>query len=145
MRKCKVFINHEEKRAWFHKFYHESRIVKPSAFLGGHDGGCVEIEVALVETEDGHIHKANVCDVCFIDPPDGHGGRLCEYFVENPKPNLGIKREGEWKPCVFHAWSTDYEEFESGPGLFPTAIVEDETGCIHSVYVENVRFPKTEN
>ena len=47
---------------------------------------------------------------------------------------------GDWEPGKWHAWSTDHEEFESGPGLFPIGVVEDSTGCIHSVYVELIRM-----
>lgn len=45
----------------------------------------------------------------------------------------------EWRQGAVRAWSTDYEEFESGPALFPVAVIEDSaTGSVRSVYVENV-------
>lgn len=40
----------------------------------------------------------------------------------------------------FHCWGMAYDEFETGPGLFTTAIVERQTGEIESVPAECVRF-----
>ena len=42
--------------------------------------------------------------------------------------------------AVFHQFSVDYVEFESGPGNFSTAIVEWPDGKVESVPVEYVRF-----
>ena len=42
--------------------------------------------------------------------------------------------------AVFHQFGSDYEEFESGPGNFTTAIVELSDGTIRSVPVEHIRF-----
>lgn len=40
----------------------------------------------------------------------------------------------------FHAWSTDYEEYENGPGLMPVAIVEKDDGSVCSVYADLIKF-----
>lgn len=40
----------------------------------------------------------------------------------------------------FHAWGCDYEEFESGPGNYSTAIVERANGIIENVPADMVRF-----
>ncbi len=46
-----------------------------------------------------------------------------------------------WKTGFFHQWSTYYEEFESGPGPYPAAIIEDATDSqIHVVYAGFVSF-----
>ena len=42
--------------------------------------------------------------------------------------------------AVFHQFGTDFEEFESGPGLFPVAIVEFPDGHIETPRAEWVRF-----
>jgi hypothetical protein len=47
---------------------------------------------------------------------------------------------GDWEPGKWRAWGTDYEEFETGPGMYPVGVVEDSTGGIHSVYVERIRM-----
>ena len=52
------------------------------------------------------------------------------------------KWEGDWEPGKWHAWGTDYEEFETGPGMYPVGIIEDSTGCIHSIYAELIRMEK---
>jgi hypothetical protein len=49
---------------------------------------------------------------------------------------------GDWEPGKWRAWGTDYEEFETGPGMYPVGVVEDSTGGIHSVYVERIRMEK---
>ena len=40
----------------------------------------------------------------------------------------------------FHAWSSSYEEFESGPGQYPVGIVEKPDGEIKVVYAGNIQF-----
>lgn len=44
----------------------------------------------------------------------------------------------------FHKWSESYEEFETGPGNFGAAIVEDQKGAIHLIHAELVRFSPPE-
>ncbi len=41
---------------------------------------------------------------------------------------------------LFHQWGCDYEEFETGPGNFSTAIVEMEDGTIQNVPCDMVQF-----
>jgi hypothetical protein len=49
--------------------------------------------------------------------------------------------DDEWKTGFFHQWSQNYEEFESGPGNFPAAIIEDATNSqVHVVYAGWVSF-----
>jgi len=40
----------------------------------------------------------------------------------------------------FHQWGVDYEEFESGPANFSTAIIEMPDGSIKNVAVEFIVF-----
>ena len=48
--------------------------------------------------------------------------------------------DGEWETGLFHQWSQNYEEFESGPGNFPAAIIVDATGRAHVVHAGWVSF-----
>ena len=41
---------------------------------------------------------------------------------------------------IFHQFGIDYEEFETGPGQFSTAIVEMPDGSLKNVPVELVKF-----
>lgn len=41
---------------------------------------------------------------------------------------------------LFHCWGTDYEEFETGPGCFSTAIIEMDDGSIVNCPAEFVKF-----
>ncbi|MBU2644480.1 hypothetical protein KKI24_07195 [bacterium] len=41
---------------------------------------------------------------------------------------------------LFHQWGMDYEEFESGPGNYSTAIVEMEDGTVQNVHCSMVQF-----
>ena len=43
---------------------------------------------------------------------------------------------------IFHQFGCDYEEFENGPGMYSTAIVEKENGDLENVPVELVKFAK---
>jgi hypothetical protein len=42
--------------------------------------------------------------------------------------------------AYFHAWGMFYEEFDSGPGNYSTAIIEHENGKVESVECELVQF-----
>ena len=43
-------------------------------------------------------------------------------------------------PARFHGWGSDYDEFESGPASFSTAIVEFADGSVDNVHVRLIRF-----
>jgi hypothetical protein len=45
---------------------------------------------------------------------------------------------------LFHQWGCDYEEFESGPGNFSTAIIELPDGSIKNIYAEMIEFVEKE-
>ena len=48
---------------------------------------------------------------------------------------------GQWRGGKLRAWSTDHEESDAGPGLFPVGVVEDdEHGTCHSIYVTRIAF-----
>lgn len=101
--------------------------------------------------------------LCYIDDRaicfDGHPERLPER-VKNFKTWLeGRKRNDEpverLRPCEaityekgnaekvqgrFHGWGSNYEEFETGPGNFTTAIIELDDGRVVGCPAETVRF-----
>ncbi len=53
----------------------------------------------------------------------------------------GATAKWEWKCGFFHQWSQSHEEFETGPGHFPAAIVEDAaTEECHVVFAGHVSF-----
>jgi hypothetical protein len=41
---------------------------------------------------------------------------------------------------VFHTWGSDYEEFESGPGNYTTAVIERADGKIETPPAHMVEF-----
>lgn len=41
---------------------------------------------------------------------------------------------------IFHQFGVDYEEFETGPGNYSTAIVELENGTVENIPVGLIRF-----
>ena len=46
-----------------------------------------------------------------------------------------------WRRGILRAWSTEHEEFESGPGPYPVAVIEDvETAGMRSTHVARVTF-----
>jgi len=51
------------------------------------------------------------------------------------------KPSDEWKTGFFLIWSQDHVEFESGPGNFPVAVVEDAVSSrVHVVRADLVSF-----
>lgn len=48
----------------------------------------------------------------------------------------------DWMSGILHMWGTDYEEFETGPGLFPVGVIEDVKGTMHSISVDRIRMKK---
>ncbi len=46
----------------------------------------------------------------------------------------------EWFPATWHAWAQDHTDYDVGPGPFPVGIIEDESGHMHSVPLENITF-----
>lgn len=42
--------------------------------------------------------------------------------------------------AIFHEFGVDYEEFDSGPGNFSTAVIELPDGTVKNVPVENIAF-----
>ncbi len=46
---------------------------------------------------------------------------------------------GDWEQGTLHMWGTDYEEFETGPGMYPVGVIEDKTGFVHSISVDRIR------
>ena len=64
-------------------------------------------------------------------------GNGCWYKIAN----LTNRTETKWRRGIVLAWSTDHEEYESGPGPVPVAVVEDsENGQVRSIYVTRVNF-----
>ena len=55
--------------------------------------------------------------------------------------------DGKWETIdvagVFHRFSPKYDEYESGPGNYTVAIIEDIEGQVWECNVETVRFEKT--
>lgn len=42
--------------------------------------------------------------------------------------------------AFFHGFSVDFEEFETGPGTFPVAIIERKEGNVEIVAAELIKF-----
>ena len=51
----------------FHKFYTLAYVVAPSIMVGGHPGGQVSDERALIEMPDGTIESVPACNIKFTD------------------------------------------------------------------------------
>lgn len=52
----------------------------------------------------------------------------------------GKKVENGKGQASFHGWGVDYEEFDTGPGNFSTAIVEYSDGSIETVPADDIKF-----
>ena len=63
-------------------------------------------------------------------------GATCWY-----RDGSGPRATWSWACARLRAWSTDHQEYDSGPGPFPVGVVEDDkTGCCHSVHVMDICF-----
>lgn len=55
------------KKALFHNWEQWSEIVPPSPMIGGHGGGVIQGEFAIVEYEDGTVGKVLPIKIKFVD------------------------------------------------------------------------------
>jgi hypothetical protein len=51
----------------------------------------------------------------------------------------GLKRVFAYE-ATFHTFGVEYEEFETGPGNYSTAIIEKDDGTVKNVPVEMITF-----
>ena len=61
--------------------------------------------------------------------------RPCKYRIWNRTTKLWENHVGQWQ-----GWSMNYEEFASGPGNFPVAIVEEADGRVVLPVADDVVF-----
>ena len=62
------------------------------------------------------------------------------YKYEKPISPASVWTKTEADIGLFHQFGVDYEEFDSGPGNYTTAIVEMPDGTVKNVPVENIKF-----
>lgn len=67
------------RKALFHKFIEISKVIPPSLMMGGHNGGQLTENAALIEFEDGSIHRVKDIDIKFCD------NKFNEYCFEGGK------------------------------------------------------------
>jgi len=49
--------------------------------------------------------------------------------------------EKDWRYGTLRLWSTDHTEYESGPGLFPVGVIEDQvSNKCYSIPVNQISF-----
>ena len=69
--------------------------------------------------------------------------RPCTFIVrgkiQDPKTNRW-KPTSEAKTGDFHQWGVAFEEFETGPGNYSIAIIEDSEGNVYEVFPSDVKF-----
>lgn len=71
--------------------------------------------------------------VCYESKYPADSLRLCEAMYYASGKIVRVKGR-------FHCWGSNYEEFDSGPGVFTTAIIELDDGRIVSCPAETVQF-----
>lgn len=78
----------------------------------------------------------------YADPWPSEAPRFVEVFE---RQLIGITWENvSIGRGLFRKWGCDYEEFDTGPGNYSTAIVEMGDGSVKNVPVELIRFVKEE-
>lgn len=68
--------------------------------------------------------------------------RECEGNYIWLNPDTGKYEEKKFELGYFHCYGVDYEEFESGPAMYSTAIVELPDGQVINTQVCNIKFKK---
>lgn len=63
MRPCEV----EGRKATFHKWSHKAWVVDAGLAIGSHPGGQMELDVAIIEYEDGTVTECYPYEVKFTD------------------------------------------------------------------------------
>lgn len=63
MRPCEV----KGRKATFHKWEHKAWVLKPSPMVGGHSGGQMAMDLAIIEYEDGVVTECYPYEVKFTD------------------------------------------------------------------------------
>jgi hypothetical protein len=65
--------------------------------------------------------------------------KVVVYKYERAKGNTHLDKVPDGNG-IFHEFGSDYEEFETGPGNFSTAIVEMSDGSVRNIPVELIVF-----
>jgi len=100
-------------------------------------GLLVSNEVVLMGDRTLPFDHDKVCDSygpkVQLDEGDTMSHRIgCSCYYE---------QNNTWRKGTLLSWSTDHEEYESGPGLFPVGVIEDSvTHTCHSIYVNAISF-----
>ena len=66
--------------------------------------------------------------------------RKCEGSYMRLNPETKKWEEKEFELGYFHCFGVSYEEFENGPGVYSTAIVELPDGRVITPPAQNIRF-----
>lgn len=56
-----------KRKALFHRWTQESKIIPPSSFKGGDSGGQLSTTVGIIEWDDGTIHGVYPYEIRFLD------------------------------------------------------------------------------
>lgn len=64
--------------------------------------------------------------------------RRVEIFARNKSTGWVCTPTGE--KGIFHQFGIDHIEYESGPGMFTTAVVEMDDGTVRNIQVELIKF-----
>ena len=54
-------------KATFHKWMHKAWVVEPSPMIGGHPGGQMETDLAIIEYADGTVSQCSPIEIQFTD------------------------------------------------------------------------------
>jgi len=94
--------------------------------------------------DPGGVVPAGECSTCggFVYPEPERPGekrqglRRVEVMLYEHQP----RRPTVTFEALFHCWSMDYDEFDTGPGNFAAAVVEKDDGTVWLVPACNIRF-----
>lgn len=84
-----------DRKALFHRWFDEYRVLEPAITIGGHPGGQVSTLLGLVEWEDGTMHVFHPHQIRMLDTDEQMGGfdgyynhesAQASYLPDNLKP-----------------------------------------------------------
>ena len=62
------------------------------------------------------------------------------WEIERDEEGPSLYKRALKGQAIFHQFGVDYEEFETGPGNYSTAIIELPDGTVRNIPVENIAF-----
>ncbi len=138
MRTCKV----KGRKATFHKWSHKAWPVEAGLTVGSHRGGQMELDVAIIEYEDGSVAECNPCEVTFTDTME-KGAKTMERRAAKVTFNEWLAQKYSIAAGTYTCYVLDLFQYTCGDEARPIFVVELKGGKLLEGPTEAVQFVDT--